>query len=167
MEKSRHNIIWTPWRMEYIKKVHEPGCVFCRKLKMKDGTGNLVLYRGKNAFVVLNKYPYTNGHLLIAPLKHFRDWEKLEPATLMEMMSLSQQMVKVLKKVMRPDGFNIGVNSGRSAGAGVLGHIHLHIVPRWCGDHNFLPILGAAKVMPQTLAEVYNLLKKELARHGR
>ena len=158
----KDNIIWAPWRMAYIKKVNEPGCVFCKKLKKHDGPENQVLYRGKRSFVMLNLSPYTNGHIMIAPLKHIKDLEKLDADTLAEMMKFSQKMIMVLKKTMHPAGFNVGINIGKTAGAGVLGHVHIHVVPRWSGDHNFMPVLGATKVMPQTLAEVYKILKKEL-----
>ncbi len=140
----------------------EPGCVFCKKLRKKDVPENLVLYRGQKSFIMLNLYPYTNGHIMIAPLKHIKDLEKLDAATLAEMMKLSQKMITVLKKLMHPEGFNVGINIGKVAGAGVLDHVHIHIVPRWNGDHNFMPVLGATKVMPQTLTEVYTLLKREL-----
>ncbi len=163
MSVKKFNLIWAPWRMEYIKKVNEPGCVFCKKLRKKDGPENLVLYRGRKSFIMLNLYPYTNGHIMIAPLKHIKDLEKLDAATLAEMMKLSQKMIFILKKLMHPEGFNVGINIGKVAGAGVLGHVHIHIVPRWNGDHNFMPVLGATKVMPQTLNEVYALLKKELS----
>ena len=162
MTTKKFDLIWAPWRMEYIRKVDEPGCVFCKKLRNKDGPENLVLYRGRKSFIMLNLYPYTTGHIMIAPLKHIKDLEKLDATTLAEMMKLSQTMIVVLKKLMRPAGFNMGINIGKVAGAGVLGHVHIHIVPRWNGDHNFMPVIGAAKVMPQSLAEVYALLKKEL-----
>jgi len=158
----KDTLIWAPWRMAYIKKANEPGCVFCKKLKKKDGPENLVLYRGQRSFIMLNLYPYTNGHVMVAPLKHIKDLEKLDTATLAEMIKLTQRMITVLKKVMRPEGFNVGINIGRVGGAGVLGHVHVHIVPRWNGDHNFMPVIGATRVMPQTLAEVYKILKKEV-----
>ena len=164
MTTKKFDILWAPWRMAYIKKVNEPGCVFCKKLKKKDSLKNLVLYRGQRAFVMLNLYPYTNGHLMVAPLKHIKDLEKLDTATLAEMMQLTQKMIKVLKKIMRPEGFNVGINIGKVGGAGVLGHVHIHIVPRWHGDHNFMPVIGATRVMPQTLAEVYKILKKEISK---
>lgn len=162
MTVTKFDLLWAPWRMEYIKKMDEPGCVFCKKLRQKDGPENLVLYRGRKSFIMLNLYPYTNGHIMVAPLKHIKDLEKIDASTLAEMMKLSQQMIIVLKKLMRPEGFNLGINIGKVAGAGVLGHVHIHIVPRWNGDHNFMPVIGAAKVMSQTLAEVYALLKKEI-----
>ncbi|MDD5492503.1 MAG: HIT domain-containing protein [bacterium] len=159
---NKDTLIWAPWRMEYIKKAKEPGCVFCKKLKQKDGPENMILYRGRKSFVMLNLYPYTNGHVMVAPLKHIKDLERLDAATLSEMMKLTQRMITILKKVMRPEGFNVGINIGKVGGAGVLGHVHIHIVPRWIGDHNFMPVIGATRVMPQTLAEVYKILKKEL-----
>ncbi|MBI5555673.1 MAG: HIT domain-containing protein [Elusimicrobia bacterium] len=164
MSVKRFALIWAPWRMEYIKNVDEPGCVFCKKLRMKDGPENLVLYRGQKSFIMLNLYPYTNGHIMVAPLKHIKDLEKIDAATLAEMMKLSQKMITVLKKLMHPEGFNVGINIGKVAGAGILGHVHIHIVPRWNGDHNFMPVLSATKIMPQTLTEVYTLLKRELTK---
>lgn len=164
MSKNKANIIWAPWRMEYIKKGDNQGCVFCRKLKMKDNAKNLILYRGKTCFVMLNLYPYNNGHLMIAPYQHIKDWEKLEKDTLGEMMLLSQKMVVILKKAMNPSGFNLGVNIGRVAGAGVVGHVHCHIVPRWDGDSNFMSVVAQARVIPQTLEQTYKIFKKEILR---
>lgn len=167
MTKNKTGILWTPWRMEYIKMAKDKGCIFCQKTKEKDDKKNLVLARGCYSLVMLNLYPYTNGHLMIAPYKHIKDWESLEQETISEMMLLSQKMVILLKKVMKPEGVNLGINIGHVAGAGVVGHIHMHIVPRWNGDHNFMPVLTGTRLLPQTLPETYKILLKELARRSK
>lgn len=164
MSKNKPNIIWAPWRMDYIKKGNGKGCVFCRKLKMKDNLENLVLYRGKTCFIMLNLYPYNNGHLMIVPYKHVKNWEKIAEDTLSEMMHLSQKMVVILKKLMNPVGFNLGINIGKAAGAGVAGHVHLHLVPRWNGDSNFMSVIGRTRVIPQSLEQTYKMFKTEILR---
>lgn len=164
MVKNKPGILWTPWRMEYIKmdKDKEKGCIFCQKTKEKDDKKSLILYRGSYSFVMLNLYPYTNGHLMVAPYKHSKDWENLGQETVGEMILLSQKLVTLLKKIMKPDGFNLGINIGRVAGAGVVGHVHLHVVPRWNGDSNFMSVVSETRMMPQTLEETYKILKSAL-----
>ncbi len=151
--------LWAPWRMEYILKEKNEGCIFCEIPKENQDKENYVLYRGKFCFVILNTYPYNNGHIMIAPYAHIKNLEELNRDTINELMSLCQKSISVLKKKMNPQGFNIGANIGRVGGAGILEHVHLHIVPRWQGDTNFMPVISDTKVIPQYLSETYDLLK--------
>jgi ATP adenylyltransferase len=145
--------LWAPWRLEYIQNAdEEPGCVFCRALEGEDEEG-LVIHRGQSAIVLLNKYPYASGHLLVAPVRHTGELGSLEDDEVLEMHRLASAALTALGESMRPQGFNLGWNLGRVAGAGVLDHVHLHVVPRWAGDTNFMPVLGDVKVMPQALEE--------------
>lgn len=155
--------LWAPWRMEYIlsDKSEDQGCIFCDKSRPEaDDRKNLVLFRGERAFILMNLYPYNNGHLMIAPYDHVDSLEKLPLATLTEVMTLAQKTVGVLRKSMRAEGFNLGMNQGKIAGAGIAEHLHFHIVPRWAGDTNFMPVTGHTKVMVQGLTETYDTLKK-------
>ncbi|MCF7800989.1 MAG: HIT domain-containing protein [Candidatus Marinimicrobia bacterium] len=155
--------LWAPWRMEYIlsDKAEDQGCIFCDKCQPnEDDRRNLVLYRGEHAFILMNLYPYNNGHLMIAPYEHVDSLEKLPLETLTEVMALVQKTVGILRKTMRAEGFNMGVNQGKIAGAGIAEHLHFHIVPRWAGDTNFMPVTGHTKVMVQGLTETYDRLKK-------
>lgn len=151
--------LWAPWRMEYILKEKNEGCIFCEIPKENQDKENYVLYRGKFCFVILNTYPYNNGHIMIAPYAHIKNLEELNRDTINELMSLCQKSISVLKKKINPQGFNIGANIGKVGGAGILEHVHLHIVPRWQGDTNFMPVISDTKVMPQYLSETYDLLK--------
>lgn len=151
--------LWAPWRMEYILKEKNEGCIFCEIPKENRDKENYVLYRGKSCFVILNTYPYNNGHIMIAPYAHIKNLEQLNKDTINELMSLCQKSISVLKEKMNPQGFNIGANIGKVSGAGILDHVHLHIVPRWQGDTNFMPVILDTKVMPQYLSETYDLLK--------
>ncbi len=156
------NRIWAPWRLKYVKdadKNNEDQCVFCAKPALGDDETALVVHRGENAFVILNLYPYTSGHLMVAPFEHIGALQDIEPEVLAEMMDLAQQAIRKMESVYSPEGFNIGVNQGRVAGAGVEGHIHLHVVPRWAGDNNYMPVLADTRVMPQSLEETYDALE--------
>jgi ATP adenylyltransferase len=147
--------------MEYIQsEKHKEICVFCDELSRPDGTENLIVYRGYRAFVILNRYPYTSGHLMIVPFVHQASLEQLDAETRAEIMELTTQSMTILRQVYRPQGFNIGVNIGAAAGAGVLDHIHLHIVPRWVGDTNFMPSLAATRVLPEALEDTYLRIRK-------
>lgn len=138
------------------------GCIFCLKPKQKSDAKNLILLRGREAFVIMNLYPYNNGHLMVAPYRHIGDLGKLRDSELLEMMNLARRSQRAMAATMRPDGFNLGFNLGRAAGAGIADHVHLHLVPRWNGDTNFMPVLAGTKVVSEGLAQTYRRLKKEL-----
>jgi ATP adenylyltransferase len=148
--------LWSPWRMAYIQKtVKEEGCVFCNRPKVADGPGNLILSRGEHAFVILNRYPYTSGHLMVVPFAHQPSLERLDVPTRAELMELLSRAVEVLRAVYQPQGFNVGANIGEAAGAGIAEHVHLHVVPRWYGDTNFMSAVGETRVMPEALEDTY------------
>jgi ATP adenylyltransferase len=145
--------LWAPWRLEYIQAADEDaGCVFCRALA-EDDEEALVVARGEVAFVLLNKFPYSSGHLMVAPLRHVGEFSELEDGEVLELHALARSGMAALGTVYGPHGFNVGWNLGRVAGAGVVDHVHLHVVPRWGGDTNFMPVLADVKVMPEHLAE--------------
>jgi ATP adenylyltransferase len=155
--------IWAPWRLEYVKdasKDNESECIFCAGLDAGDDDANLIVRRGERAFVILNKYPYTNGHLMVAPYEHVAELQELDDQTMAEIMSLAQRGIGALEKSYAPHGYNVGFNQGRVAGAGVEHHIHMHVVPRWGGDTNFMPVLGDTRVMNQSLHDSYKTLKE-------
>jgi ATP adenylyltransferase len=154
--------IWAPWRLAYVKdasKDIEEECIFCAKPAAGDDEANLIVHRGERCFVILNLFPYTNGHLMVAPFDHVGRLQELSAETVDEMMALTQRAMDGLERVYDPQGYNVGFNQGRVAGAGVEHHIHLHVVPRWGGDTNFMPVIADTKVMPQTLDESYTALK--------
>lgn len=157
-------MLWAPWRFEFIKGKKEKGCIFCNRLKMKDSIKNLIVYRGENNFVILNKFPYNSGHAMVVPNRHVGQIEKLKPEEASEFFSLVQLTVKVIKKSLKPDSMNLGMNLGKSSGAGIPGHLHMHIVPRWQGDTNFMPVVGNTKIVSVPLDPIYELLKKEFAK---
>jgi ATP adenylyltransferase len=143
--------LWAPWRLEYIRSADEDeGCVFCRAEGGPDADA-LVVHRGERAFVVLNKFPYASGHLMVAPVRHEGEFGGLEAEEALEIHALAAEAIRVLSEEMRPQGFNLGWNLGRIAGAGVVDHVHLHVVPRWAGDTNFMPVLADTRVMPEAL----------------
>jgi ATP adenylyltransferase len=148
--------MWAPWRMEYILNDKEKGCIFCKALSEQD---NLTLYKGKVTMVVMNKFPYINGHLLVAPIKHLSTLDQLSKGEMGDLLETVEQSVGILKKVMNPDGFNVGLNLGKVAGAGVEEHLHFHIVPRWFGDTNALTVFADIRVIPEHLLDTYNNLK--------
>jgi ATP adenylyltransferase len=158
--------LWAPWRAEYIRYAvsqHSTGrrsCLFCNLRKAKDDAANLVLYRGKYAFVVMNRFPYNNGHVMVAPNRHVATLEKLSAEEGAEMFRLVQKSLAVLRRGLKPQGYNVGANLGRVAGAGVAGHVHVHIVPRWQGDVNFMPLLSETKVISEHLTETYDRLSR-------
>jgi ATP adenylyltransferase len=154
--------MWTPWRMPYIRREKRPGCIFCEMLGVADDRSQLILYRSAHAFLVLNKYPYNNGHLLAVPYRHVDTLEALTPEETADMLALVTLGMRALRRSAAPHGFNIGVNIGKVAGAGVLDHVHTHIVPRWEGDANFMPVLGDIRLIPQDLGETYDELKAAL-----
>lgn len=155
--------LYAPWRMEYIKSAETPiGCVFCHLLADQRDEEHLILARGKTCFVLLNKYPYNPGHMMVIPLAHKGDLEALSPEEMLEFMQTTARMKTLLQAAMSPHGFNLGINLGRVAGAGVPDHVHIHLVPRWSGDSNFMPVLGETKVLPQALADTYRFLRAKL-----
>lgn len=156
--------LWAPWRIEYIRRNKTEGCFFCQKYAQDRDAENLVLRRGKLNFVLLNSYPYNPGHLLVAPCRHLPDMGELTPEEMLEHFDLVRRMVSLLQEAFGAHGFNIGINLGEVAGAGVLDHLHTHIVPRWFGDTNFMPVTGATKVLPMALEDVYIQLKRKLER---
>lgn len=173
--------LWTPWRMAYLKPTQgakKRGCIFCAKVRARGAKGrdrnakdreNLVLWRGTRAFVVMNLYPYTNGHLMVAPYQHTGKLEELDGETLQEMMLLVATAIRALRQQMKPQGFNIGINLGRVAGAGVEDHVHIHVVPRWGGDTNFMPVLAEVRMIPELLPQTYDALWqafRAVASHG-
>ena len=148
--------LWSPWRMKYIEShKKEDGCVFCIAQSMYDSPENLIALRGKHSYVILNRYPYTSGHLMVIPFDHVATLEGLDPNTRAEMMELTSRCTTVLREVYRTQAFNVGINMGEAAGAGVLGHVHIHIVPRWAGDTNFMTAVGATRVLPEALEDTY------------
>jgi ATP adenylyltransferase len=150
--------LWAPWRIEYIRKADETGCIFCQKPVEKNDTANLILYRGQKNFIIMNSYPYNPGHLMIAPYRHVASLDELTDGELGEHYKLISHSVNILKKVLKPDGFNTGMNLGRIAGAGIDKHIHSHIVPRWAGDTNFMPVIADTRVINEALEETYRKL---------
>ncbi|HEX2359047.1 MAG TPA: HIT domain-containing protein [Solirubrobacterales bacterium] len=155
--------IWAPWRLKYVKGASDDAgeaCIFCVKPGEDEERDeeNLIVHRGERCFVILNKFPYTNGHLMVAPYAHLATLPELEPDTVAELMALSQRAMRVIEDVYSPHGYNVGFNQGRVAGAGVEHHIHMHVVPRWGGDTNFMPVLADTRVMPQTLEQSYAAL---------
>ena len=156
--------IWAPWRMAYIRGEKSQDCVFCQALQEDDDAGNYVLWRDAKTALMLNRYPYVNGHLLVLPYVHVGDLSDLDDHTLAEMMLLTRKGIRVLRAALRPHGFNVGVNMGEAAGAGIQDHVHIHIVPRWHNDTNFMPVLGEVRVIPQSLDESYQELLAALHR---
>lgn len=150
--------IWAPWREGFILGKKEKGCIFCRRLKRKKDKADLILFRGERSFIIMNLYPYTSGHLMIVPNRHIAELSDLAAEESAEMMALAAESIGAMKKTMRPEGFNLGMNLGRSAGAGVAGHLHLHVVPRWAGDANFMPVVGKTKIFSVGLQKIYDLL---------
>lgn len=151
-------VLWAPWRMAYIARDREQGCLLCSKLKGRDDRGNLILCRSSHSFVILNRFPYTSGHLMVAPNRHVASLDELNEGEMVELMALLKQSMLILKRALKPDGFNVGMNIGKVAGAGIDDHIHFHIVPRWNGDTNFMPVLVETKVMPEYLEKTYDKL---------
>lgn len=153
-------VIWAPWRMAYIKDDRKPaGCIFCLKAKERRDAANLLLHRGEYGFVMMNLFPYNNGHLLVAPYAHVNSTEHLPDRSALDMIKLTNLSLKVLRTEMRPDGFNVGINMERVGGAGIEEHVHVHIVPRWNGDTNFMPIIAETRVIPEHLQTAYRKLR--------
>ncbi len=155
--------LWAPWRFEYVTTAVEPkadGCIFVELPAQDRDRENLILFRGKTAFVMLNAFPYTNGHLMVAPFRHTSEVDELDEEELLEINVLTARAVRWLKKAYAPQGFNLGANVGKAAGAGIPSHIHWHIVPRWSGDTNFMTTVGDVRVLPHDLYDSYDLLRR-------
>ncbi len=148
--------IFTPWRYSYITQADQAsGCVFCTHPQMNDDEKALIVHRAEHCFVILNAYPYTSGHTMVVPYQHLDELQRLSPAAAQEMMALTQKLEGILRQLYRPDGINIGMNIGKAAGAGVAGHIHMHVVPRWVADANFMSVVGETRILPETLDVTY------------
>ncbi|MBN2119458.1 MAG: HIT domain-containing protein [Candidatus Omnitrophica bacterium] len=154
--------LWAPWRMEYIQKPKKKSCFLCRVIKEKKDKNNFVILRTKKTISLLNIYPYNNGHVMIAPKKHIKSPDKLSPEEINEIFSQVKKILAALKKSLGPSGFNLGLNLDKTAGAGLEGHLHIHIVPRWQGDTNFMPILGNTKIISQSLSQTHKAIKRYL-----
>lgn len=156
--------LWTPWRMGYVGGAREAGCIFCDKPAADDDRANLILYRGQHAFVIMNLYPYNTGHVMIVPYAHVSTLSTLPATALAEMTTLLPWITAHLERILRPAGFNVGLNIGDVAGAGIAAHLHMHVVPRWVGDANFMPILANTTVMPELIPVTQAKLLAEIAR---
>ena len=159
-KEGKMDKLWAPWRMKYVQAIDKDndGCIFCTKPEETNDRDNLILYKGEKCFVIMNLYPYNNGHLMIVPYIHTSDINDLDSDTILEMWKLINKSVEILKNLFRAEGFNIGINLGRTAGAGIDQHVHMHIVPRWNGDTNFMPAIGETKVISQGLHDAYDML---------
>ena len=159
--------LWTPWRYAYIVSAGKSDgttdqCIFCELPNLPDEDAKII-YRGQHCFVILNSFPYTSGHVMVVPFAHLDELQKLPAAAAQEMMELSQKMEGILRAVYSPDGVNLGMNIGRAAGAGVAGHIHMHVLPRWVGDTNFMTVTGESRVLPEDLNETWRKLKQAIS----
>lgn len=154
------NRLWTPWRMPYLRGEDErpDGCVFCQKTDSSDKEEH-ILYRGEFCYVTLNRYPYSNGHLMVIPYLHIASLEDLDEPTLGEMMQIVNRSLAVLREAYAPHGFNLGINLGKAAGAGIAEHVHMHVVPRWTADTNFMAVVGRTRLIPELLDEAFARLK--------
>jgi ATP adenylyltransferase len=152
--------LWAPWRASFILGKRERGCIFCNRLKKKDSPENRSVDRGSKAFVILNKYPYNAGHIMIVPNRHIGQLDRLTLKESREFFELTRSATTVLKKTLKPNSMNLGMNLGRASGAGVPGHLHMHIVPRWTGDTNFMPVVGETKVLSVPLGPIYEELRR-------
>ena len=162
--------LWTPWRYAYITGADQPDpaagneCLFCARQSDASDKKALIVYRGKHSFIILNAYPYTSGHVMIVPNAHVDELQKLTPDAAAEMMHLSQRMERVLRELYHPDGLNVGMNIGKAAGAGIAGHIHMHVLPRWVADANFMSVIGETRMLPETLDVTWERISKAVHR---
>jgi ATP adenylyltransferase len=156
--------LWTPWRYAYVSAAEKSStCVFCDAPKEKDDSKTHIVYRGEHCFIILNTYPYTPGHVMVVPYSHLDELRKLPADAANEMIALSQRMETVLRELYHPDGINLGMNIGKAAGAGIAGHIHMHMLPRWVADANFMSVVGETRVLPETLEVTWERMRKSLA----
>ncbi|HWR15825.1 MAG TPA: HIT domain-containing protein [Terriglobales bacterium] len=155
--------LWTPWRYAYVSQAEKiEGCVFCHREEARDDEKAYILHRAEHCFVILNAYPYTSGHVMVVPYQHTDELQKLSPEAATEMILLTQKLEGVLRRAYNPDGINVGMNIGKAAGAGIAGHIHMHVLPRWVADSNFMTTVGETRVLPEALNETYQRLKSLL-----
>ena len=154
--------LWAPWRMEYIQRAPDSNCILCQKPRESNDEANFILYRGKHSFIILNAFPYNPGHLMVAPYRHIANLQDLADEEANELFDIIKKGLELLKEAMEPMGFNVGLNLGKAAGAGIAEHIHTHIVPRWQGDTNFMPVLSDTKVLSEALLSTYRKLKAKL-----
>ncbi len=162
------HVLWAPWRYSYIKRVtrgEERGCILC-KLQEMDDEEALIVYRGDTAYIVMNLYPYNTGHVMIVPKRHVASLSELDNREKLELVLLTQAAIEGIREALQPHGFNIGVNLGRVAGAGIEDHLHIHVVPRWDGDTNFMPVIAETKVIPQDIRETYKIIREPIRRHA-
>jgi len=157
--------LWTPWRYQYIADATKDatGCIFCDAIAANDDAKTFIVHRAQKNYVILNRYPYTSGHVMVVPYAHIADLSLADPEILSEMMRLAQKVQVALENIYHPQGYNLGMNLGRAAGAGVTGHIHLHLLPRWPGDANFMTVVGETRVEPEDLPTTYQKLRNALA----
>jgi len=157
--------LWTPWRYAYVSSAGKnQECVFCEAVRSGDDARAGIVYRGKHCFIILNAYPYTPGHVMVVPYAHLDELQKLPAEAAHEMMGLSQRMETVLRELYHPDGINLGMNIGKAAGAGIAGHIHMHVLPRWVADANFLSVVGETRILPETLDVTWKRISGALAK---
>jgi ATP adenylyltransferase len=152
--------LWAPWRLEYIKGPKDDECIFCAGPEAGEDEAKYIVRRGEHCFTMLNAFPYNNGHLMVSPYRHVPSIEELDPPALTELMTMTQEALGALRTAYAPEGFNLGINQGKIAGAGVEHHVHLHIVPRWGADTNFMPVIGDTRVLPQSLEDSYRDVTK-------
>ena len=163
-ESNRFAILWAPWRIKYIESPKSQHCIFCIEGAEAKDRENLVVYRGRKSFVMMNRYPYNTGHLMVAPYRHVGDLVELTEEELLDLMKNVNLSIRILREALKPEGFNIGINMGRIAGAGIEDHVHIHVVPRWTGDTNFMPVIAHVKVMPELLESTYDRLRSSLSK---
>jgi ATP adenylyltransferase len=159
--------LWAPWRLSYVAGPPAPGCVFCRAPQAHNDRDALIVHRASLAYAILNRYPYNSGHLMVVPFRHVARLDELTSEESQALIALTSLAIQGLERAMSPQGFNVGLNLGRAAGAGIEDHLHIHVVPRWGGDTNFMPVLGDTKVLPQHLDDTYAVLVEAMAASGR
>jgi ATP adenylyltransferase len=154
--------LWTPWRYAYIKDADRAtGCIFCEKPKEKDDARNLIVHRARHCFIILNAFPYTSGHAMIVPYQHTDQLASLEKSASEEMMALMQKMEAIFRDLYHPEGINLGMNIGKAAGAGIAGHVHMHILPRWTADSNFMTVVAETRILPESLEQTYQRMREK------
>ena len=156
--------LWAPWRIKYVSARHYKGCVFCKAAKHPSQGADFVVFKTKYSLCILNIFPYNNGHVMVCPTRHTRDISSLSPAEVLDLFDAVKTAKGLLDKTLKPDGYNMGINLSRAAGAGIVGHLHVHIVPRWIGDTNFMPVATGTKVISQSLKQLHKLLKSAYAK---